>query len=190
MRGPDLRRRAALHPLAAGPRGRHPVAGAVHPDRPRAWPSASPWARRSSSASRWPSARSSPGWSSGGRSSACARRPRRCRCATPSPCCSSSRSACSSTRRTCSIAVPLVAATLAVILLGKPLAALVIVLAAPLSAAGRARGRRRPGPDRRVLVHPRHARPRPRRPPGGGDAGARRGVDRLDHPRHRGVPAR
>ena len=47
----------------------------------------------------------------------------------------------------------LLAATLAVILIGKPLAALAIVRAVPLSAEGGAVGRRRAGADRRVLVH-------------------------------------
>jgi CPA2 family monovalent cation:H+ antiporter-2 len=59
--------------------------------------SGSPWPRPRRSASRWPWARSSPGWSWGARSSACGRRPRRCRCAMRSPSCSSSRSGCSST---------------------------------------------------------------------------------------------
>ena len=100
------------------------LARAVHADGAGRWRSASPSARRSCSASRWRWGRSWPAWSSASRTSACGPRPRRCRCATPSPCCSSSRSACCSTPGTSSTHAGLLAATLAVILIGKPLAAL------------------------------------------------------------------
>ena len=94
--GPDLLRRRAAHPVAARPGGGDPVPRALHADGARRRPGHRRRLGRSSSASRWRSGRSWPGWSSAGPSSACGRRPRRCRCGTPSPSCSSSRSACCS----------------------------------------------------------------------------------------------
>ena len=185
---PDVPRRGAAHPLAAGPRGRDPLARAVHADGARAWRSASRWGRPSSSASRWPSARSSPGWSSGGRNSASGRRPRRCRCGTPSPSCSSSRSGCCSTRGTWSSPGarrgdpgrrPARQAA------GRPRHR----PAARLPAPGRPLGRRRPRPDRRVLVHPRHGREEPRRPRRRGHQHPDRRRHHLDHPEPDPLPA-
>ena len=135
VRADALRRRAA-DPLAARARRGDPLARALHADRARAGAGDRGGLGQGCSASRWRWARSSPGWSSGGRSSACGRRPKRCRCATPSPCCSSSRSGCCSTRGTCRVAGPR-RRPLAVILLGKPLAALAVVrmLGQPLRTA-------------------------------------------------------
>ena len=65
----------------------------------------------------------------------------------------------------------------------------------PLPAQGVAVGRRRPGADRRVLVHRRHAGQRARGPHGRGDQHPRRRGHHLDHPqpaplpRHRTVRA-
>ena len=82
----------------------------------------------------------------------------------------------------------LVAGALAVVLVGKPLAALADRLGAALSAASRADGRGRAGADRRVLVHPGGARARPGGPPAGRDQRARRGGHRLDHAQPAAVP--
>ena len=71
---------------------RHPVARAVHAHRARARDRHRRRRRRLCSASRWRSAPSSPAWSSAAPTTASAPRPKRCQCATRSPCCSSSRS--------------------------------------------------------------------------------------------------
>ena len=91
-------RRRARHPVAARPRRRDPLARAVHAHRAGRGPGHRGRVGASCSACRWRWARSWPAWWSAGPSSACGRRPTRCRCATPSPCCSSSRSGCCSTR--------------------------------------------------------------------------------------------
>ena len=74
----------------------HPVARAVHAHRAGA--RARHRGRIGARLRRVDGARrvSRRAWSSADPSSACGRRPRRCRCATPSPCCSSCRSACCS----------------------------------------------------------------------------------------------
>ena len=74
----------------------------------------------------------------------------------------------------------LLVATLAIVIVGKPLVALVVVLLIryPFSAALDGRGRARA--NRRVLVHPRRAQQGSGRPPPSGDEYHGRGVDRLD----------
>ena len=107
-----------------------------------------------SSARRWRWARSWPAWWSGSRRSASRPRPTRCRCATRSRCCSSSRWGCCSTRLPAARAAAACWPALAIVLIGKPLAALAIVAVLGYSARTALTVAPGPGADRRVLVHP------------------------------------
>ena len=182
------RRRADARSRGCSRRSRGPSRASCSRSRCSSRRSGSQWRRRRSSACRWRSAPFSPGWSSADRSSASAPPPTRCRCATRSPCCSSSRSACSSTPRACSTQPLLIAATLAVMLIGKPLAAFAIVAAVRIPAEGRPRRRRRARADRRVLVHRRRPRQPARRPAAAATNVADRRGDRLDHAQPAAVP--
>ena len=81
----------------------------------------------------------------------------------------------------------LVLGALLIVLIGKPLVALLIVWAAPLSVADGARRRNRAGADRRVLVHPRDARPAARCPARRGHQHPGRDVNRVDRAQPGGV---
>ena len=122
-----MRRRHAGDSVRARSRRRYRVARAVHADGADAGARHCRRLGRRSSASRWRSARFSPGSSSDDPTTACAPRRKRCRCAMRSPCCSSWRSACCCRRPTFSKRPASSLATLAVVMIGKPLVALVIV---------------------------------------------------------------
>ena len=140
-----------------------------------------------SSACRWPSGLFSPGWWSGDPTTACGPPRRRCRCGTPSRCCSSCPSACSWTPAP-----------------------------GPVSRAGDRRPWRRAhrqadwsrcclcgrcairsvgadgrpgiGADRRVLVHPGDHRPRARHPDHGSDERAGGDFDCVNRPESARLP--
>ena len=91
-------------------------------------------------------------------SSAIARRRNRCRSATPSRCCSSSRSDAVQSRQPVRRNLADLA-TLFIIVIGKSVAAFLIVVASAIRPAPRD-DLGEPGADRRVLLHPRRARRR------------------------------
>ena len=151
-----------LIPWAAAPDRRHRVARAVHPGRAGA--GARYRLRRGRALRRLLRARRllRRAWCWPSPSSATARPRIRCRSATPSRCCSSSRSGCSSTRRCWSSGRWRSSRRSSSSSCGKSIAAYVIVRAFGHSHVTGADHLRQPGADRRVFLHSGGPRPHPR----------------------------